>query len=211
MIRSIKNAKHNQPFSKNVPIEKKTLSIMTTVLYPDDVAPTLTVPLLNGGTFTLSERTPNHFTIVIFYRGAFCPICMNYIPEIESQYQTAVDAGFDMVLISMDSKEKAEASTKGIATKVPIGYGMTEEVARSWGLYITSGRPNTAEPAVFSEPGLFVIRPPVNNSTIFMAMVQSAPFTRPNIEQLIGGLQYAVDNQYPTRGTLTKWTKSEKV
>jgi peroxiredoxin len=179
-------------------------SIMTTtILYPDDVAPELTVPLLNGGTFTLSDSNPKNFTIVIFYRGAFCPLCMNYIGEIDKHYKTAAAAGFDIVLVSMDTKEKAEASTQGITTKVPIGYGMTEEVARSWGLYISSGRPNTAEPAVFSEPGLFVIRPQGDN-TIFMAMVQSAPFTRPSMEQLIGGLQYAVDNKYPTRGNITK-------
>jgi peroxiredoxin len=175
-----------------------------TVVYPDDVAPELTVPLLNGGTFTLSERAPKNFTIVIFYRGAFCPLCMNHIREIDSYYDQAAEAGFDIVLVTMDPKEKVEESTKEITTKVPIGYGMTEEVARSWGLYISSGRPNTAEPEVFSEPGMFVIRPKDDNTTIFMAMVQSAPFTRPSMEQLIGGLQYAVEHKYPTRGNITK-------
>ena len=156
-----------------------------------------------GGTFSLSESAAKTLTIAIFYRGAFCPLCMNYIQEIESNYHKAADAGFDIVLVSMDTKEKAKESTKDIASKIPIGYGMTEEVARSWGLYISSGRPNTAEPAVFSEPGMFVIRPKGDN-TIFMAMTQSAPFTRPSIEQLIGGLQYAVENNYPARGNITK-------
>jgi hypothetical protein len=127
---------------------------------------------------------------------------MNYIREIDSYYDKAIEAGFDIVLVTMDPKEKVEESTKGITTKVPIGYGMTEEVARSWGLFISGGRPNTAEPEIFSEPGLFVIRPKESNSTIFMAMVQSAPFTRPSMEQLIGGLQYAVENNYPTRGNI---------
>lgn len=174
-----------------------------TYLYPEDVAPELTVPLLNGGTFTLSQSAPKNYTVVIFYRGAFCPICMNYIAEIDEHYQKAKDAGFDIVLVSMDTKEKAEESTKGITTKVPIGYGMSEEVARSWGLYISSGRPNTSEPDVFSEAGMFVIRPKGDN-TIFMAMVQSAPFTRPSMEQLIGGLSYAVEHKYPARGNITK-------
>jgi peroxiredoxin len=173
---------------------------MTVVLYPNEMAPKLTFTLLSGDTYTLSDRHPTNFTIVIFYRGAFCPLCMNYIKEIEENYSSAYDTGLEIVVVSMDTQEKAETSTKDIATMVPIGYGLTEEVARSWGLYMSSGRPDTTEPSVFSEPGLFVIRP---DNTIFMAMVQSAPFTRPSIPQLLNGLGYAIANHYPARGNIT--------
>jgi peroxiredoxin len=170
-------------------------------IYPDDIAPELSFQLLSGETFNISNRNPKYYTIVIFYRGAHCPLCMNHIKEIEEHYQSALDAGLEIVLVSMDSKEKAETSTKDIAKTVPIGYGITEATARTWGLYISGGRPNTSEPAVFSEPGLFVIRP---DKTIFMILTQSAPFTRPSIPQLIWGLQYAIENKYPTRGNLKK-------
>jgi peroxiredoxin len=172
-----------------------------TVVYPNDFAPGLSFQLLSGETFNLSNRNPQNFTIVIFYRGAHCPLCLNHIKEIEEHYQSALDAGLEIVLVSMDTKEKAEMSTKDIAKAVPVGYAITEETARSWGLYISSGRPNTSEPAVFSEPGLFVIRP---DNTIFMILTQSSPFTRPSMQQLIGGLQYTIEHQYPARGDITK-------
>jgi hypothetical protein len=37
-------------------------------------------------------------------------------------------------------------------------------------------------------------------------ILKSTPFTRPNIKQLIGGLQYVVDfeHKYPARGDRTK-------
>jgi peroxiredoxin len=170
-----------------------------TVVYPDDIAPELSFSLLSGETYDISQRNPKNYTIVIFYRGAHCPLCMNHIKEIEAHYQEALAAGFDIVLVSMDTKEKAEVSTMDIAKSVPIGYGISEATARSWGLYISHGRPNTSEPAIFSEPGLFVIRP---DQSIFMILTQSAPFTRPSMEQLIGGLKYAIENKYPTRGNI---------
>jgi peroxiredoxin len=165
-------------------------------------APNLTFPLLSGETFTLTNCNPKNFTIVVFYRGAHCPLCMNHIQEIEDNYQTALNAGFEIVIVSMDSKDTAQASTKDIALTVPVGYGLTEAMARSWGLYISGGRDGTNEPTIYSEPGLFVIRP---DTTVLMALVPSSPFTCPSIPQLIGGLRsYAFQNNSPARDRRTK-------
>jgi peroxiredoxin len=171
------------------------------VVQTNKAAPDLTFPLLSGEKFTLTDRNPKNFTIVVFYRGAHCPLCMKHIQEIEDNYRAALNAGFEIVIVSMDTKDKAQASTKDIALTVPVGYGLTEETARSWGLYISGGRVGTNEPKIFSEPGLFVIRP---DTTVYMALVQSAPFSRASIPQLIGGLTYAIENNYPARGQLTK-------
>jgi hypothetical protein len=114
------------------------------------------------------------------------------------------------VAISMDPKEKADQFAKEVAAsmdedakrdvlELPIAYGLTEEEASQWGLYLSSTKmEGPGEPDLFAEPGLFVIRP---DNTVFMAQVQSAPFTRPNISQLIGGLNYGFENNYPARGT----------
>jgi peroxiredoxin len=170
------------------------------VVYTNEAAPALSFPLLSGETFTLTDRQPKNFTVVIFYRGAHCPICLNYIQEIEENYPTALDSGTEIVVVSMDTKDAAEASTKNIARTVPVGYGLTEEMARSWGLYISGARDGSNEPAIFSEPGLFVICP---DTTVSMAMIQSSPFTRPSIQQLLDGLGYMIEHKYPARGELT--------
>ena len=44
------------------------------------------------------------------------------------------------------------------------------------------------------------------DGNVFFASIQNAPFTRPRMEQMIMGLTYAAENNYPTRGTLTKAT-----
>ena len=165
-------------------------------------APALSVPLLQGGTWTLADQTPGSFSIVVFYRGKHCPICKTYMKEIDALIDQAAEQGIEVVAISMDSEERARDTLDEIGTeKLKIGYAMDEATARAWGLYISSARPGTAEPEVFSEPGLFVVQP---DGVVFFAQVQSAPFTRPDFAKLLGGLKFASENNYPARGDLTK-------
>lgn len=169
---------------------------------PLSPAPALSVPLLSGGTFTLADSKPDAFTIVVFYRGKHCPICKTYLKEIEKTLPQATEQGIEVVAISMDTEERARDTLEEIGTgNLSIGYALSEDSARAWGLYISSQRPGTQEPEVFAEPGLFVVRP---DGTIFFAQTQSAPFTRPDFAQLLGGLKFVTENNYPARGDLTK-------
>jgi hypothetical protein len=53
------------------------------------------------------------------------------------------------------------------------------------------------EPALFSEPGLFLVRP---DGTLYYAAVQTMPFARPHFDELIGALDFAIAKDYPARG-----------
>ncbi len=169
---------------------------------PTKPAPALSFPLIQGGTWTLADQSDETFTIVVFYRGKHCPICKTYMKEIDARIDQAAEQGIGVVAVSMDDEERTRATFEEIeTTKLPIGYGLTEASARDWGLYISSGREGTAEPGVFSEPGLFVVQP---DGTVFFSQIQSAPFTRPDFAKLLGGLKFASENNYPARGDLTK-------
>lgn len=171
------------------------------MLHPNRPAPALSVPLVQGGDWTLAEQTPEAFTIVVFYRGKHCPLCRAYLQSIEAHMDAIAEAGAGVVAVSMDSEERARASAEewGIS-RLPLGYAMPEATARAWGLYISSQRPGSAEPEMFSEPGTMVVRP---DGTLFFISVQNAPFTRPDIEALVRGLTFVRSNDYPARGDLT--------
>lgn len=168
---------------------------------PRTQAPALSVPLLSGGTWTLADRNPENFTVIIFYRGKHCPICKTYMQEVDALIGQATEQGIDVVAVSMDDENRARDTLAEIATEhLAIGYSQSEASAREWDLYISSAREGSAEPALFAEPGLFVIRP---DGTVFFAQTQSAPFTRPDFGKLLGGLKFVVENNYPARGDLT--------
>ena len=58
-------------------------------IYTNEAAPALTIPTLSGDTFTLSEQNLENYTIVVFYRGLHCPICINQLKEIEANFEQA--------------------------------------------------------------------------------------------------------------------------
>ena len=163
---------------------------------------------VQGQTFTLGQHKPEKFSIIFFYRGRHCPICREQLRDIEQNYESVVAAGMDIVAVSMDNQENATEFEREIADALgrenlsfPVAYGLEEVHAREWGLFISSAIEGSAEPSVFSEPGFFVIRP---DNSVFMSQVQSAPFTRPNTEELVQSLLFAHQNNYPVRGDLTE-------
>ncbi|QPH55910.1 redoxin domain-containing protein [Pontivivens ytuae] len=171
------------------------------MIVPAQVPPPLTLPLVGGGTWDLAQQSPENFTIIVFYRGKHCPICGGYLPKVEAAMEEFAEVGADVVAVSMDVEERATASYSdwGLTT-LPVAFGMTAEVAKAWGLWLSSKREGSSEPNVFAEPGLVVLD---KTGKVFFVEVQNAPFTRPPLDQLVKGLKYVLDNDYPTRGTYT--------
>jgi hypothetical protein len=96
--------------------------------------------------------------------------------------------------------ERAEQAKSdwGLA-QLDLAHDLPEQTARDYGLYI-SGAISDKEPERFSEPGLFLVNP---DGTLYFAAVQSMPFTRPPLDELLMGISYARSHGYPARGTLS--------
>jgi peroxiredoxin len=175
------------------------------MLVPRQPAPALTVETLGHGRFDLQAATPERFTLVCFYRGLHCPICANYLRELERLTPDFASRGVEAIAISSDGAERAGEMAKKIgADRLRIGHGLALEKAREWGLYISTSRGKTSigieEPALFSEPGVFLIRP---DGTIYYLSVQSMPFVRPNFAEMVAALDFVIKNDYPARGEFT--------
>jgi hypothetical protein len=78
---------------------------------------------------------------------------------------------------------------------------LTLTVARQWGLYISSSRGKSSikveEPSLFSEPGVFPIRP---DATLYYGAVQTMPFARPPFSELLQAIDFVIAKDYPARG-----------
>lgn len=172
------------------------------MLIPRQLVPTLSVETLGHGRFDLWEAEPERFTLVCFYRGLHCPICANYLKELERLTPDFASRGVETIAVSSDGAERAgEMGRKIGADRLRIGYGLALETAREWGLYISASRGKTSigieEPALFSEPGIFLVRP---DRTLYYLSVQSMPFVRPNCAEMVAALDFVIKNDYPARG-----------
>lgn len=170
------------------------------MLRPGQAVPSLHLPLTIGAQYDLSKQEPGAFSMLVFYRGAHCPICRNYLEELGPKLDEFTKRGVNVCAVSMDDEPRAMTVDKDWATRdVPLAYNLDEEAARDWGLYISQKREGSDEPDVFSEPGLFLIRP---GGELYFANVQSAPFTRPDLDDLLKAIDFIEKEDYPARGTL---------
>ena len=172
------------------------------MLTPRQGVPALQVQTLHHGHFSLHDEKPQHFTLVVFYRGLHCPICLKYLLELGRLQPEFEKRGINVVALSSDTQERAQVMAGKLnASGLRIGYGLRLGSAREWGLSISTSRGITSigieEPALFSEPGVFIVRA---DSTLYYAAVQTMPFARPHFDELLGALDFALANNYPARG-----------
>lgn len=173
---------------------------MNNRIYPRTQVPTSNFNILDGEQRSLAEIKANakNFIVLLFYRGVHCPVCKGQLKDFNKHYTAFQSAGIDLYAISTDNGERAnKAKEKWGIDQLPMVYDFPLLMAEKWGLYISAGRPDSNEPHYFSEPGLFVIRP---NGELYASSVQTMPFTRPAADNLLKGLKYILENDYPARG-----------
>jgi peroxiredoxin len=173
-----------------------------TALMPRQPVPALAVALTGGGRFVLGAEPAERFDLIVFYRGLHCPICAKYLLELERLAPEFAKRGVRIVAVSSDEAERAQAMADKVkADGMQIGYGLSLGNARQWGLYISAARGKTSigieEPALFSEPGVFLVRP---DGTLYYGAVQTMPFARPQFQDLLGAIDFAIAHDYPARG-----------
>lgn len=172
------------------------------MLMPRQPVPPLAVKTVAHGDFDLAREASLHFTLLVFYRGLHCPICAKYLMELERLISEFEKRGVGVLALSSDDQSRASAMADKVkAVNMRVGYGVSLATARAWGLYISASRGVTSigieEPALFSEPGAFLVRP---DGTLYYGAVQTMPFARPNLADLVGSLDFAIPNDYPARG-----------
>jgi len=175
------------------------------MLVPRQKTPNLALETLDHGFFDLSAQSPETGTVICFYRGLHCPICANYLTEFEKRVSAFNERGVGCIAVSTDNQERARGMVDKIsARKLRFGYDLGLQVARDWGLYISTSRGKTStgleEPALFAEPGLFMVTP---EQTLYYASVQTMPFVRPHFSELLAAIDFAIANNYPARGEYT--------
>jgi len=175
------------------------------MLVPRQKTPDLDLPTLDHGRFDLSAESSERGTVICFYRGLHCPICATYLTEFEKRAGDFAERGVGTVAISSDGEERARAMAEKIGAKaLRFAYGLPLSEARDWGLSISTSRGKASigieEPALFSEPGLFMVTP---DQSLYYGSVQTMPFVRPHFSELVGALDFAIANSYPARGEYT--------
>ena len=164
---------------------------------PRTQAPNLSLTLTDGTAWSLQEQQPESFTMVVFYRGLHCPVCKGYTKTLNKLIDQYKEKGVELITASMDTQDRAEKTVEEWQIdNLAVGYGLTENQAKSWGLYLSESIKDK-EPNLFSEPGLFLIRP---DGELYYAATNSMPFGRPDLKDLLQSIGFILEEDYPARG-----------
>lgn len=126
---------------------KPHLSKDTTVMrrypaQPNDISPlligehipTVNIPAANGKLFDLNASVAQKPTILIFYRGGWCPFCNKELAGIQAIQQDLVKQGYQIIAISTDSPENLNKSI----SKHQLGYTLLSDadlnISKQFGL-----------------------------------------------------------------------------
>lgn len=154
------------------------------------------LPNVSGGTTEIGQAK-DRWTMLFVYRGKHCPRCKRFLNKLQAVLSdwTAV---MDVVVVSSDTKEKALADQAEFGWTFDLAYGLTEPQMRSLGLFVTEPLSEAETTGLFAEPGAFGIRP---DGSLMLVDISNGPAARPDLEELLDGMKFNIENNRPARGT----------
>ena len=159
--------------------------------------PAITLGKVGGGTVSFGGPRPV-WQVVVVYRGKHCPICKRYLTGLKDLVPGFADAKAEVVAVSADPPEKAEAFAAEVQPNFPVGHGLSVEDMRRLGLYVSDPRSPQETDRPFAEPGLFLVNPEGQAQVVD---ISNAPFSRPDLGAILNGLKIIQERNYPIRGT----------
>lgn len=173
---------------------------MPKTLTPDTTFPEISVSSLGGGTVQIGHpnRDRGDWQLVVIYRGKHCPICKNYLTELNGILDDFAAIDVDVIAVSADPQEKAKAFASDIGYNGTIGYDLSIAQMAQLGLFVSDPRSPEETDRPFAEPATFVVR---HDGKLQIVDVSNAPFSRAALEELLDGLTFIRQKDYPVRGT----------
>ncbi len=159
--------------------------------------PTFDITLSDGQKQLVGEVN-GRWQLVVVYRGKHCGRCKKYLGILENMQSEWHDAGFDVIAVSADTLEKAQADIKEFGWTFPVGYDLSIEAMRSLGAYISDPLTPDETDRPFAEPAVFCLRP---DGTVQIAAISNGPSARPDLAELLDGMKFTIEHGKPARGT----------
>ena len=102
-------------------------------LRPGRIASDFTIPLFDGGTFTLSEQRGK--VVLVNFWASWCPPCREEAPVLERAWQKYKDKGFILVGVDIwDNEKDARSFLQEFRISYPNGPDNNGEIAIEYGL-----------------------------------------------------------------------------
>lgn len=86
--------------------------------------PSAILKTADGKDFDLKSQIENKPTILIFYRGGWCPFCSRQLAELQESQQELLDMDYQILAISADAPDALQTTS----SKHQLGYQLLSDV-----------------------------------------------------------------------------------
>jgi peroxiredoxin len=127
-------------FGMQVLAEGKPVSDSSTVAKPlviGDTIPNVTVTSIQGKELSLRRLVSKKPSIVIFYRGGWCPYCNAHLAKLQQIEPDLIHLGYQIIAISADRISELDKTIEKHHLKYSLYSDSTMNAARAFGLAYT--------------------------------------------------------------------------
>ena len=155
------------------------------ILDSGDLFPKLKFKLTDGSEIETPSGFRNPWNVVLFYRGHWCPFCVNQLRTFQSGAEKFATEGIGILAASVDSLEKAKEIQKNTGATFPIAYGLpAKDTAEVIGAFYDATPAHTA-PYIHSTG--FVLAP---DGKVVVSVYSSSAIGRLAWQDVLGLVQY---------------------
>jgi peroxiredoxin len=159
---------------------------MTTsnLLTPGDAFPALT--LQQPGGVTLALPLPGDYTVVLFYRGSWCPYCNAQLRAFQRAQEKLAEVGARVVALSIDDEATTQATIDRHGLTFPVGHGLdARAVAAATGAVVNPD-------AGYVESTGFVVGP---DGTVLVSVYSTNAIGRLVPDDVVGFIRYVREHE----------------
>ena len=108
-----------------------------TLLHPGDPFPALTVKLPGGRTLRVPDDLAGHFSVVLFYRGSWCPYCNAQLRAFQRSLDSLAGMDVTIVALSVDDEAATQDLIARHGLRFPVGHSAdASAIAHATGAFV---------------------------------------------------------------------------
>ena len=144
-------------------------------LKPGDKAPDFIIKDLEGKQHRLYDYLNGQKTVLLFYRGEWCPVCNLQLHSLQEKLAEFQKEDAQILAISTDTSENSRKLVEKHNLSFPVLAKLGREVVDDYGLFFNEEKGS-------AEPAIFILRP---DGTVAYVSLQSGPLGRPSNDDLL--------------------------
>lgn len=152
----------------------------------EGIFPRVKLSTINGQWIELEKSARGlAWQMIVIYRGGHSPSCTAFLNLLDKFRERFANIGVDLIAASADNSEQLQHHLKKLTVSYPIAFGLSVEHMYNLNLHVSVPKDLQETNHAFAEPALFVID---DKGQIVLSDIANNPYTRPDLEQLLAGL-----------------------